>query len=245
MSWPWLPSSERPCSLSERGDIIWRFDDKDLVGSKLRFGNFLEFDIDDIVEIIDHLRHNEQTITQFGMVSHDIFEALAASGRMVDRIVPVGDALSMSMQWDGKHRFSAFCRVRSRSSDDMGASEKTDGCCSGGVDADHIVAGPTDLGCLTVLFTMGRPVFFMHERSGKNGVPFRIIKLRTMVNDPDGKMTDSERVTRRPIVRENSASMSFHSCSMSWRFDEPCWPAPACCANMMRSIPPNSRGGFK
>ena len=55
-------------------------------------------------------------------------------------------------------------------------------------------------GCLTVLATMGRPVIFMHERSGKNGVPFRIIKLRTMLDDPDGKMTDSERVTRSGLL---------------------------------------------
>ena len=101
---------ERPAYLSERGDIIWRFDDKDLAGSRFRFGNFLEFDIDDIVEISDHLRANEQTITQFGMVSHDIFETLAASGRMVDRIVPVGEALSMSMQWDGKQVLSLLSR---------------------------------------------------------------------------------------------------------------------------------------
>ena len=101
---------ERPTSLSERGDIIWRFDDKDLAGRRFRFGNFLEFDIDDIVEIIDHLRPNEQTITQFGMVSHDIFKALAESGRMVDRIVQVGDALSMSMQWDGKQILSLLSR---------------------------------------------------------------------------------------------------------------------------------------
>ena len=52
----------------------------------------------------------EQTITQFGMVSHDIFKALAVSGRMVDRIVPVGDALSMSMQWDGKQVLSLLSR---------------------------------------------------------------------------------------------------------------------------------------
>lgn len=101
---------ERPASLPDRGDVIWRFDDKDLVDSRLRFGNFLEFDIDKIVQIIDHLRPNEQTITQFGMVSHDIFEALAASGRMVDRIVPVGEALSMSMQWDGKQVLSLLSR---------------------------------------------------------------------------------------------------------------------------------------
>ena len=50
-------------------------------------------------------------------------------------------------------------------------------------------------GCLTVLATMGRPVFFMHERSGRNGMPFCMFKLRTMLNDPDDKMSDSDRVT--------------------------------------------------
>ena len=101
---------ERPASLSDRGDIIWRFDDKDLAGSRFRFGNFLEFDIDEIGQVIDHLRPNEQTITQFGLLSRDIFEALAASGQMVDRIVPIGDALSMSMHWDGKQVLSLLSR---------------------------------------------------------------------------------------------------------------------------------------
>ena len=50
-------------------------------------------------------------------------------------------------------------------------------------------------GCLVVLVTMGRPVFFSHERSGRNGVPFRMIKLRTMLEVSGGQMTDSERVT--------------------------------------------------
>lgn len=51
------------------------------------------------------------------------------------------------------------------------------------------------IGCLVVLVTMGWPVIFMHERSGRNGVPFRMVKLRTMLTDPDSKMTDSERIT--------------------------------------------------
>ena len=42
--------------------------------------------------------------------SHEIFEALASSGRMVDRIVPLGDALSMSMDWDGKQSLSLLSR---------------------------------------------------------------------------------------------------------------------------------------
>ena len=51
------------------------------------------------------------------------------------------------------------------------------------------------IGCLTVLATLGRPVIFIHERSGKNGIPFHMIKLRTMLEDPCGQLTDSERVT--------------------------------------------------
>ena len=51
------------------------------------------------------------------------------------------------------------------------------------------------MGCLAVLFSMGRPIFFIHERSGKNGTLFHMIKLRTMLEDPCGQMTDRERVT--------------------------------------------------
>ena len=56
------------------------------------------------------------------------------------------------------------------------------------------------IGCLAVLVTMGWPVIFMHERSGRNGVPFRMVKLRTMLTAPDGKMTDSERITRAGLL---------------------------------------------
>lgn len=64
-----------------------------------------------------------------------------------------------------------------------------------------IILSPVLLvGCLVVLVTMGWPVIFMHERSGRNGLPFRMIKLRTMLIDPDGKMTDSERITRTGLL---------------------------------------------
>jgi len=40
---------------------------------------------------------------------------------------------------------------------------------------------------------MGRPVFFVQERPGLNGRPFRLIKFRTM---RDGLGSDAERLTR-------------------------------------------------
>ena len=46
---------------------------------------------------------------------------------------------------------------------------------------------------LTVLVTMGRPVWFRQERAGKGGRPFRILKFRTMRS---GVGSDTERLTR-------------------------------------------------
>ena len=100
----------RPLKVIPLNDVVWRFNDSDLGASRLRFGNFLEIDIQGIEDIAAHLRPNEQTITHFGFSSQDIFEALANGGRMVDRIVPVGEALSMSMQWDGKQVVSLLSR---------------------------------------------------------------------------------------------------------------------------------------
>jgi sugar transferase EpsL len=37
-----------------------------------------------------------------------------------------------------------------------------------------------------ILVTAGRPVFFVQERAGRDGVPFRMWKFRTMVNDAIG-----------------------------------------------------------
>ena len=46
---------------------------------------------------------------------------------------------------------------------------------------------------LTVLVTMGRPVWFRQARAGKGGRPFRILKFRTMRS---GEGSDTERLTR-------------------------------------------------
>ena len=43
------------------------------------------------------------------------------------------------------------------------------------------------LSSLAVLFTMGRPVFFLQERIGLGGVPFRMWKLRTMRPEREGE----------------------------------------------------------
>ncbi len=46
-----------------------------------------------------------------------------------------------------------------------------------------------------VYLYMGRPVVFAHLRSGKEKRPFQVYKLRSMIDDPTGRLTDSERIT--------------------------------------------------
>jgi lipopolysaccharide/colanic/teichoic acid biosynthesis glycosyltransferase len=51
---------------------------------------------------------------------------------------------------------------------------------------------------LVVRYKLGSPIFFIQERSGLNGKPFRMVKFRTMTNKrtPDGNLLpDAERLT--------------------------------------------------
>jgi lipopolysaccharide/colanic/teichoic acid biosynthesis glycosyltransferase len=56
------------------------------------------------------------------------------------------------------------------------------------------------VGCVLILVSMGRPILYLHTRSGQHGRPFRMIKLRTMLDDSTGKMTDAERVTPTGLI---------------------------------------------
>ena len=52
---------------------------------------------------------------------------------------------------------------------------------------------------LLVLIKIGRPVFFIQQRPGINGIPFNIIKFRTMNNKVDNKnklLSDMDRLSK-------------------------------------------------
>jgi len=49
------------------------------------------------------------------------------------------------------------------------------------------------LAMVVVRAALGRPVFFVQERAGRDGRPFRLVKLRTM---REGDAPDTERLTR-------------------------------------------------
>ena len=51
---------------------------------------------------------------------------------------------------------------------------------------------------LIIFLTEGRPIFFFHERPGKDGQPFKLIKFRSMCNARDAEgnlLPDGERIT--------------------------------------------------
>ncbi len=84
------------------GPHIWLFENTELAEQKLRFGNFLQVGLSDVSDITPYLRRNEQTVTYFGVQPMDLAKNLMNSGCIVDRIVPVGQALEMGVHWDGK-----------------------------------------------------------------------------------------------------------------------------------------------
>src|SRR6187402_2673788 len=60
-----------------------------------------------------------------------------------------------------------------------------------------IVSAPALLGAAAAIaMTMGRPILFRQRRPGRDGVPFEILKLRTMMVEPGaGPESDARRLT--------------------------------------------------
>lgn len=91
---------------------VFRLADPEILGLPLRFGTFLELPITQAAQLLDYLRPNEQTLTTLGIAPDEVFRQLTAKGRIpgVDRIAPVGDALDIGFNWDGKELLSILSR---------------------------------------------------------------------------------------------------------------------------------------
>lgn len=101
----------RALSLTTEYDI-WRLEDPALLGLPLRFGTFLELPVTQVTQVLDYLRPNEQTLTTLGITPDEVFHRFTADGLIpsIDRIVPVGNALDISFNWDGKQVLSILSR---------------------------------------------------------------------------------------------------------------------------------------
>ncbi len=103
-------ASQGAVQVDSNYEDIWRLTDDTLRTQKLRFGMFLEVDIKDLEQIPPMLRKNEQTLTTFGVDPETVFDTLKSNLSGIDRIVPVGRALDMGLDWDGRQMLSLFSR---------------------------------------------------------------------------------------------------------------------------------------
>lgn len=101
---------DRPIALDHTRQDVWLSPDDGLRDLPLRFGMFVELDVDSPAQIASYLRDNEQTLTVSGLDPHDVFTALKPTGCRPDRIVPMGRALDIGLHWDGKDTLSLLSR---------------------------------------------------------------------------------------------------------------------------------------
>jgi hypothetical protein len=74
-------------------------------------GFFFESEVPDLTSLAGLLSQRDQTLSYFGFRLDEIREfALALPARAVDRIVPIGSALTFSTVWDGADLLATFCR---------------------------------------------------------------------------------------------------------------------------------------
>jgi hypothetical protein len=86
----------------------WRLSNPNAKQCTLRFGTFLEIMIPTGINLDRWLRSNEQTLTVAGMSPYDVFKLLKSKN--VDRIVPMGQALNITMLWDGRNILTTLSR---------------------------------------------------------------------------------------------------------------------------------------
>ena len=74
-------------------------------------GLFLELHLPELVKLAAQLSDKEQTLSVFGFTRAQLRDlALALPARAVDRIAPIGEALSFAPVWDGQDLITVFSR---------------------------------------------------------------------------------------------------------------------------------------
>lgn len=96
--------------LNQRDKNIWLLNEQNLRVMPLRFGTFLEIDCPSLDEVVSNLRQNEQTLTIFGVSAEAVFDVLKTHNSVIDRIVPIGQALDIGLHWDGREMLTYLSR---------------------------------------------------------------------------------------------------------------------------------------
>jgi Acyl-CoA reductase (LuxC) len=74
-------------------------------------GTFFNMSLDTLLALRGHVGRKHQTMTYFGLDEEQLGELVRAlNGQGIDRIVPIGEALTFSRYWDGFDLLQAFSR---------------------------------------------------------------------------------------------------------------------------------------
>ncbi|MEU6207636.1 acyl-CoA reductase [Micromonospora musae] len=89
-------------------------DPADIPRRWLGVGTFPQARVDTLTDLASLVVRRDQTVTHFGFNADELVDfARAVAGRGVDRIVPIGDALSFAATWDGYDLMREFTRITS------------------------------------------------------------------------------------------------------------------------------------
>jgi len=88
--------------LSNAVTVLDLEDSSDVPAEHCGAGLFFQMRVDDLSDIVRLVRRRDQTLTSFGF-DFDALDRLAAAlnGRGIDRLVPIGQALTFNRFWDG------------------------------------------------------------------------------------------------------------------------------------------------
>ena len=74
--------------------------------------NFNEFNINHINELKNIIKKNYQTLSYFGICKNDLVSFFKTNRPMgVDRVVPIGNTLDFSLNWDGYDLINQMSRI--------------------------------------------------------------------------------------------------------------------------------------
>lgn len=102
--------------VSQFGNQIYVFD-LDRLPNKVdswrgKFGHFYQYYSSSLDEFIPHIDESFQTLTYYGIEKDYLIDFITKSKVLgIDRVVPVGSALDISVVWDGYDLVSSLSRI--------------------------------------------------------------------------------------------------------------------------------------